>query len=177
MVGKPEHASWHLFTFLCQAQARVSGKIGMIMVFELIKKVLPHRYPFLLVDRVISHSKTEIKALKNVSANEPFFQGHFPQMAVMPGVLQVEAMAQAAGLILALDDGFNSKKQMAFLAGVDDARFKKLVVPGDQLILDVKIIAKKSSLVKAEAICTVLNQVVSSATISLVIKPLGELNV
>lgn len=147
------------------------------MMFELIKKVLPHRYPFLLVDRVISHNKTEIKALKNVSANEPFFEGHFPKMAVMPGVLQVEAMAQAAGLILALDDGFNSSEQMAFLAGVDNARFKKLVIPGDQLILDVKIIAKKSSLVKVEATCTVAQQVVSSATISLVIKSLGELNV
>lgn len=138
--------------------------------FELIKKVLPHRYPFLLVDRVLSHSKTEIKALKNVTANEPFFVGHFPQMAVMPGVLQIEAMAQAAGLILALDESFDSQKDMAFLAGIDDARFKKMVVPGDQLIMDVKIVAQRKGLVKVEASSKVEDALASSAMITLVIK-------
>ena len=139
--------------------------------FSLIKKVLPHRYPFLLVDRVISHSDTEIVALKNVTANEPFFVGHFPEYAVMPGVLQIEAMAQAAGLILALDNGFDSQKELAFLAGVDDAKFKKIVIPGDQLIINVKVLAKKKSLLKVEATITVDNVLVSSATIILVIKP------
>lgn len=145
--------------------------------FEMIKKVLPHRYPFLLVDRVLFHSYDEIKALKNVTANEPFFVGHFPELAVMPGVLQVEAMAQAAGLILALGQGFKAGDDLAFLAGVDDARFKKLVVPGDQLMIDVKIIARKKSLVKVEAKCQVSGELCSSATITLVIKPRGVINV
>src|SRR5580658_6049458 len=110
--------------------------------FEQIKKVLPHRYPFLLVDRVLSHSSNSLKALKNITANEPFFMGHFPSIAVMPGVLQIEAMAQAAGLILAFDKGFNSESEIAFLAGVDEARFKKIVTPGDQLIIDIEVIAR-----------------------------------
>lgn len=139
--------------------------------FSVIKKVLPHRYPFLLVDRVISHSKTEIVALKNVTANEPFFVGHFPGLAVMPGVLQIEAMAQASGLILALDNSFDTQKELAFLAGVDDAKFKKIVVPGDQLIINAKVLAQKKSLLKVEASVAVDNVLASSATIILVIKP------
>ena len=81
--------------------------------FEQIKKVLPHRYPFLLIDRVLELGADSIRALKNVTANEPFFNGHFPELAVMPGVLQIEAMAQAAGLILALNDGFDVSRDIA----------------------------------------------------------------
>lgn len=140
--------------------------------FEQIRKILPHRYPFLLVDKVLSHSASEIKTLKNVTANEPFFIGHFPQMAVMPGVLQIEAMAQSAGLILALDEGFDAGLEMAFLAAVDEAKFKKVVVPGDQLIIDVKVIARKKNLLKAESVSLVDGVIASSATIILVIKQL-----
>lgn len=144
-----------------------------IVPFEEIKKILPHRYPFLLVDRVLSADATSVRALKNVTANEPFFIGHFPQMAVMPGVLQVEAMAQTAGLILALDDGFDAKTQIAFLAGVDNAKFKRPVTPGDQLIIEATVIAQRKSLLKVAATVKVDEELASSAEIILVLKPLS----
>lgn len=138
--------------------------------FEVIKKVLPHRYPFLLVDRVVSVDENSIVALKNVSGNEPFFSGHFPALAVMPGVLQIEAMAQAAGLILALNGGFDVNHELAFLAGVDEVKFKKPVVPGDQLKICAKIIARKTSLLKIYAESLVDESIVSMASITMVIK-------
>ncbi len=140
--------------------------------FERIKKALPHRYPFLLIDRVLEHGPQSIRALKNVTANEPFFNGHFPEMAVMPGVLQIEAMAQAAGLILALSEAFDPSKEIAFLAGVDNAKFKRVVVPGDQLIIDVKVIAKRTMLLKVEAHISVDGKTVSSAEIMVMSKSL-----
>jgi 3-hydroxyacyl-[acyl-carrier-protein] dehydratase len=140
--------------------------------FERIKEILPHRYPFLLVDRVLSVTDTSIRALKNVTGNEPFFNGHFPQMAVMPGVLQVEAMAQTAGLILALGDGFDATKEIAFLAGVDEAKFKRLVTPGDQLIIEAQVIARKKTILKASVTISVDGQIASQATIILIVKPL-----
>lgn len=142
-----------------------------VINFEDIKKVLPHRYPFLLVDRILSVDENHIRALKNVTANEPFFNGHFPNFAVMPGVLQIEAMAQAAGLILALREGFDVKNDIAFLAGVDNAKFKRMVCPGDQLILEAKVIAKKRGVLKVSATSTVGGEIASSADIVLVIKP------
>lgn len=139
--------------------------------FEDIKKAIPHRYPFLLIDRVLSVSEENIRALKNVTANEPFFNGHFPEFAVMPGVLQIEAMAQAAGLILAFSKGFDTNNEIAFLAGVDEAKFKRVVTPGDQLIVEANVIAKKKNLLKVEAKTSVDGQIASSATIVLIIKP------
>ncbi len=143
-----------------------------VIDFEEIRKVLPHRYPFLLVDRVLSVTKTSIRALKNVTANEPFFMGHFPQMAVMPGVLQIEAMAQAAGLILALDAGFNAETEIAYLAGVDNAKFKRPVTPGDQLVIEGNVLAQKRSLLKVAVSATVDGEIASLAEIILVVKPL-----
>ena len=145
---------------------------GKKVDFEYIKKVLPHRYPFLLVDRVLDFTTTSIRALKNVTANEPFFNGHFPELAVMPGVLQVEAMAQAAGLILALNEGFDVAKDIAFLAGVNAAKFKHMVTPGDQLIIEVQVVAKRKTLLKVEARILVEGNIASSAEIILVSKSL-----
>lgn len=139
--------------------------------FEAIKTLLPHRYPFLLVDRVLEVGEHSIKALKNVSGNEPFFNGHFPEIAVMPGVLQIEAMAQAAGLIFTSRKDFDASKSLALLAGVDNAKFKRMVVPGDQLILEAQITAQKANVVKIEAKALVDNQLASSASIVLVLKP------
>jgi 3-hydroxyacyl-[acyl-carrier-protein] dehydratase len=138
---------------------------------EEIKNCLPHRYPFLLIDRVLSYTQNSVQALKNVTANEPFFSGHFPQMAVMPGVLQVEAMAQAAGLIIALDKKFDRTRDIALLAGIDNAKFRRIVVPGDQLILHAEIVAHKAGVLKVEARALVMEQVASSANITLVMKP------
>jgi 3-hydroxyacyl-[acyl-carrier-protein] dehydratase len=107
---------------------------------EAIKKYLPHRYPFLMVDRVIDIIPGKsITALKNLSANEPFFSGHFPRMSVMPGVLMVEAMAQASGMLIYETLGVVPEGELYFLAGIDKVRFKRLVVPGDQLRLHVEL--------------------------------------
>ncbi len=106
-----------------------------------IEKYLPHRYPFLLIDRVLSMELEPEKRLigvKNVSINEPFFTGHFPGNPVMPGVLMIEAMAQAAGMLAHLDAEVEGKKgELYFLVRVDNVRFNQVVVPGDQIILDV----------------------------------------
>lgn len=118
-----------------------------------ILKQLPHRYPFLLVDRVLAIDKGKtIRAIKNVTMNEPFFQGHFPHRPVMPGVLMLEALAQAAAL-LAFDalDTSPSDDTVYYFAGIDGARFKRPVEPGDQLILDVELGRAKAGIYKFKA--------------------------
>jgi 3-hydroxyacyl-[acyl-carrier-protein] dehydratase len=115
-----------------------------------ILKQLPHRYPFLLVDRVLEIDKGKsIKALKNVTINEPFFTGHFPHRPVMPGVLMLEALAQAAAL-LAFDalDTSPTDDTVYYFAGIDNARFKRPVEPGDQLILEVELLRMKAGIFK-----------------------------
>lgn len=122
-----------------------------------ILKQLPHRYPFLLVDRVLELDKGKsIKALKNVTINEPFFEGHFPHRPVMPGVLMLEALAQAAAL-LAFDalDATPSDDMVYYFAGIDGARFKRPVEPGDQLILEVELLRMKAGIFKFKARATV----------------------
>ena|SRR3989338_9295463 len=115
-----------------------------------VRKYLPHRYPFLLVDKVLSYeSGQSIIAIKNVTHNEPFFSGHFPALPVMPGVLMVEALAQASGILMY--QAFNrlpSEDDMFFLAGIDKARFKRKVVPGDQLQLHVTVLKRRENLWK-----------------------------
>jgi len=118
-----------------------------------ILKQLPHRYPFLLVDRVLAIDKGKtIRAIKNVTMNEPFFQGHFPHRPVMPGVLMLEALAQAAAL-LAFDalDTSPSDDTVYYFAGIDGARFKRPVEPGDQLILEVALLRMKAGIFKFKA--------------------------
>ena len=105
-----------------------------------IMAALPHRYPFLLIDRITACTSGEsIVAVKNVSNNEPFFQGHFPGLPVMPGVLVIEAMAQAGGVLSHVSMIDVNPKPLFFLAGVDKARFRRTVVPGDQLTIDVRV--------------------------------------
>jgi 3-hydroxyacyl-[acyl-carrier-protein] dehydratase len=109
------------------------------MSIEEIKRYLPHRYPFLLIDRVLEWEKDKrILALKNVTTNEPFFQGHFPHFAVMPGVLIVEAMAQA-GAVLLLHDMPDRERKLVYFTGIDGARFRRAVVPGDRLCLTLEV--------------------------------------
>lgn len=121
-----------------------------IMQSDEIKRYLPHRYPFLLVDRVVEFAPgVHIKAIKNVSINEPFFQGHFPHYAVMPGVLIIEALAQTAALLsLMSSDKKADEKSVVFFAGIDAARFKRPVVPGDTLVMCAKILREKRGMVK-----------------------------
>jgi 3-hydroxyacyl-[acyl-carrier-protein] dehydratase len=110
------------------------------MDIQKIQSLLPHRYPFLLVDRVVEcEPGRRLVAIKNVTVNEPFFQGHFPSKPVMPGVLLIEAMAQATGL-LAMESADVPKEAIYYLVGVDKARFKQPVVPGDQVRLEVEVL-------------------------------------
>jgi 3-hydroxyacyl-[acyl-carrier-protein] dehydratase len=123
------------------------------MDIHAILRKLPHRYPILLVDRVLEIEKgVRIKALKNVSINEPFFEGHFPHRPVMPGVLMLEALAQAAAILSFDSMGVESdEKTVYYFAGIDGARFKRPVEPGDQLILDVTLDRAKSGIYKFKA--------------------------
>jgi 3-hydroxyacyl-[acyl-carrier-protein] dehydratase len=128
-----------------------------MMDIHQILKQLPHRYPFLLVDRVIEIDKGKsIKALKNVTINEPFFVGHFPQRPVMPGVLMLEALAQVAAL-LAFDamGAAPDAKTIYYFAGIDAARFKRPVEPGDQLIMDVTLDRMKAGIYKFKGVARV----------------------
>lgn len=133
---------------------------------EKIRRYLPHRYPFLLVDRVLSiESKKSIVAIKNVTANEPFFTGHFPDTPIMPGVLIIEAMAQTSGILIYASLGIfpRQKKDLFYLAGVEHARFKKLVSPGDQLRIEVEMLKERLNLWKFRGTATVEGELACSA--------------
>ena len=129
-----------------------------------IRRYLPHRYPFLLVDRVETYEvgKT-LRAIKNVSVNEPFFNGHFPERPVMPGVLILEALAQAGGLLAGLSSQMLESGELFLFAAIDKARFKRIVVPGAQLILDVEITKFRRDLVKVYAEASVKGELACSA--------------
>jgi beta-hydroxyacyl-ACP dehydratase FabZ len=129
---------------------------------EQILGILPHRFPFLLVDRVLELNDDHIVALKNVSWNEPYFQGHFPGAPVMPGVLQVEAMAQAGGIYAARIVNFDPVKQVMLFMAIDAVKFRKKVVPGDQLVLEVTPL-RKGKIFKMKGEAKVDGKVVSSA--------------
>lgn len=127
-----------------------------------IMEILPHRYPFLLVDRIIEcDNEKRIVGYKNLTINEPFFQGHFPGHPVMPGVLQMEALAQVAGILL--NKMFGGEGKISYFAAIDNARFRRPVVPGDQLRLEIEIINAKPRLSKVHAKAFVGDQLASSA--------------
>jgi len=136
----------------------------MMDIHDILKK-LPHRYPFLLVDRVLSMDKGKsIQALKNVTINEPFFNGHFPHRPVMPGVLMLEALAQAAALLSFDAMGMSpDDKTVYYFAGIDAARFKRPVGPGDQMIMNVELIRAKSGIFKFKGVVRVDGNVACEA--------------
>ena len=134
-----------------------------------VRNILPHRYPFLLVDKVTSlESGKLIVAQKNVTANEPFFQGHFPGNPVMPGVLMLEALAQAAGILAIETLKMDAHQELFYLAGVDHARFKRLVVPGDILELTVEVAQSRSRIWKFNANAHVDGHLACSAVLTVV---------
>jgi beta-hydroxyacyl-ACP dehydratase FabZ len=136
--------------------------MNMLTIHE-IMKILPHRYPMLLVDRVLEIDEGKrIVGIKNVTANEPFFQGHFPGAPVMPGVLIVEAMAQC-GAILFLRDIADRDQKLFLFGGVDKARFRRPVVPGDQLRLECELVQRRGNSVKIRGTATVDGNVVAEA--------------
>ncbi len=144
---------------------------GVMIELSEIQDVLPHRYPFLLIDRIIEIiPKTSIVAMKNVTANEPFFQGHFPGYPVMPGVLIVEALAQA-GCFMALRDFEDREDKVPFFAGIDSCRFRRPVVPGDQLRLELSVLRQRGISTKMNGKAFVGDELAAEAQILAV---LGE---
>lgn len=136
----------------------------MMDIHEILKK-LPHRYPFLMVDRVTAIDKGKsIQAIKNVTINEPFFTGHFPQRPVMPGVMMLEAMAQVGALLIFDSVGASpDDKTVYYFAGIDAARFKRPVEPGDQLVMDVSLIRAKAGIYKFSGVARVDGNVACEA--------------
>jgi beta-hydroxyacyl-ACP dehydratase FabZ len=129
-----------------------------------IRRILPHRYPFLLVDRILELEPGRIVGIKNVTANEPFFPGHFPDFPVMPGVLIVEAMAQTAG-VLVLKSIPDRESKLVFLVSIESAKFRKPVVPGDQLRIEMSVIRRKGTVAKMAGRATVDGVLVAEAEV------------
>lgn len=129
-----------------------------------IRDILPHRYPMLLVDRILEMEEDRIVGMKNVTANEPFFTGHFPEYPVMPGVLIVEAMAQVGG-VLVLKTVPDRKSKLVLFASIEEAKFRRPVLPGDTLILECKTLKRKETVVKMQGKATVNGQVVAEGIV------------
>ena len=133
-----------------------------------IQNFLPHRFPFLLLDRVIAAEPGKsLTAIKNVTFNEPFFQGHFPESPVMPGVLIIEAMAQVCGVLTVMSQGSSERREneITLFAGLDNVRFKRQVIPGDQLVFEVELLAHKRGIGKFNAVAKVDGQLAVEAQI------------
>src|SRR5664280_3628221 len=135
-----------------------------ILDINQIRAILPHRYPFLLVDRIVEMDAEHIVGIKNVTHNEPFFTGHFPDFPVMPGVLIVEAMAQTAG-VLVLKTVPDRDRKLVLLVAIENARFRRPVVPGDTLRMEMKILKRKASVAKMAGVATVDGVVVAEAEV------------
>jgi UDP-3-O-[3-hydroxymyristoyl] N-acetylglucosamine deacetylase/3-hydroxyacyl-[acyl-carrier-protein] dehydratase len=131
-------------------------------------KMLPHRPPFLLVDRILKIDGLKIVGIKNVTINEPFFQGHFPGHPIMPGVLQLEAMAQVAGvLLLKIIEAAN---QVAYFMAANDVKWRKPVFPGDVLVIEIELTKARGKIGKGKGVCTVAGDVVSEAEITFMLR-------
>lgn len=168
LLGRPIQAhivavkSGHLFNVkLIKKLEELKNKKRVLLNINDIEKVLPHRYPFLLVDRILEQGEKEIVGMKNITINEPYFAGHFPGNPVVPAALIIEAMAQVAGVYL-LSESKNRGK-LAYFAGINKARFRKPVVPGDQLITRVKVLNLRSSFGKVQATSSVDGKIVAEA--------------
>ena len=144
--------------------------MSKILDIEKILEMMPHRYPFLLLDRLLKVEKDEFAiGLKNVTINEPFFLGHFPKQKVMPGVLIVECMAQTSGALVVNSFGEEAKGKLVYFMSIDKARFRKLVIPGDQLIIEVRKKQARKSVWKFDCTAKVDDEIVSDATITAMI--------
>lgn len=135
--------------------------LGKALDINTIQKILPHRYPFLFVDKIIECTEKRIVGIKNVTINEPFFQGHFPGKPIMPGVLIIEALAQVGGVgALNIKDNLG---KLAYFVSIKDAKFRKPVVPGDQLVMEVDILKTRLSVMQARGVAKVNQEVVAEA--------------
>jgi beta-hydroxyacyl-ACP dehydratase FabZ len=134
------------------------------MDVQAIMQHIPHRYPFLLVDRILElEPDKRVVGLKNVSMNEPFFQGHFPGTPIMPGVLILEAMAQTSGVLAIASMGKSGEKALMYFMGLDQVKFRKMVVPGDQLIMELEVLKQRKKVMKLAGTAKVDGQVVAEA--------------
>jgi 3-hydroxyacyl-[acyl-carrier-protein] dehydratase len=140
------------------------GFLMPVLDIQEIQGLLPHRYPMLLVDRVVEINDESIVGIKNVTYNEPFFSGHFPGYPVMPGVMIIEAMAQVAGIFVGMVAP-QTRGKLMFLASVEEAKFRKPVVPGDQLRIEMKMSRLKTTVAKMQGTATVDGQVVAEASV------------
>lgn len=141
-----------------------------------IMEILPHRYPLLLVDKILHMELGKrIVGVKNVSVNEPYFQGHFPGFPLMPGVYILEAMAQVGGILMIKSLDLQVGKYAVVFAGIDEARFKKPVFPGDQLLLELEVISLKKTLSKMKGVAKVNDQVVAEAVLYAAARELSEI--
>jgi 3-hydroxyacyl-[acyl-carrier-protein] dehydratase len=141
-----------------------------VLTTKEIKYFLPHRYPFLLLDRVLDYSPDSVTALKNVSINEEFFNGHFPEEPIMPGVLQVEALAQCSAFLAYEEYAGTNKRVDPLFLGMEAVRFRRMVVPGDRLILVTKLVKKKRDFWWVEAAATVEDEVTCEAKFSALLR-------
>lgn len=141
-----------------------------------IKNYLPHRYPFLLIDRVLEAEKEKsLVAIKNVTYNEPFFEGHFPNRPVMPGVLIIEALAQASALLASIgidDENIDTQNRVYYFTGIDKARFKRPVEPGDQLIFEINLLRQIKNMWKCSGVAKVDGDVAARAEVMFTFKDL-----
>jgi UDP-3-O-[3-hydroxymyristoyl] N-acetylglucosamine deacetylase/3-hydroxyacyl-[acyl-carrier-protein] dehydratase len=133
-----------------------------------VMQVLPHRYPFLMIDRVTKIEGNKVFALKNVTMNEQFFQGHFPAHPIMPGVMQLEAIAQAAGILM-MKQAENAG-QIAYFMSAEDVKWRKPVVPGDTLVIEVELTKSRGKIGKAKGVCKVRGEVVSEAEVTFMLR-------
>ena len=141
--------------------------MGHVLDITRIQEIIPHRYPFLMVDRILEMDEKRIVGIKNVTVNEPFFQGHFPGHPVMPGVLILEAMAQTAGVYaLSMSD---NRGKLAYFATINNAKFRRPVVPGDQLILEVTFMKARTKIIQIHGIAKVGDDVAAEAELTFVI--------
>lgn len=138
------------------------------MGIEDVMKMLPHRYPFLMVDKVLKIEGNRIVGVKNVTINEPFFQGHFPSHPIMPGVLQLEAMAQVAGILLLKNAELVN--QVAYFMSAENVKWRKPVLPGDTLVIDVELTKMRGRIGKAKGACKVGGEVVSEAEVTFMLR-------
>ena len=148
---------------------------GVLLTTREITKLIPHRWPFLLVDRIVEEDRERgyIRGEKGVTASEWFFQGHFPELPVMPGVLQVEALAQTMAVYVARTDGFGDR--IGLFAAIEDCRFKRIVQPGDRLTLEVTMEKLGRRMGRGRAVASVDGEVACEATLSFIIPPEGAL--
>jgi 3-hydroxyacyl-[acyl-carrier-protein] dehydratase len=155
--------------------ATVDDKPAVLLTTAQIQRVIPHRWPFLLVDRIVEEDRERgyIRGEKGVTAGEWFFGGHFPEMPIMPGVLQVEALAQTLGVYVGRLEGFEG--QVGLFAGIDGCRFRRVVQPGDTLTLEVTITKLGRRMAKAHAVASVDGEVACETDISAIMAPEGAL--